>query len=218
MNDYSELKRLAEAATPGPWQTELAYPIIQPGYLARGSIASALIWPDAHFIAAANPAAVLALIAENERLVMMRSIDAQTISRHQGQIAELIGEGVHLKAEVESLRKDKDRLDAIEANYWDVRHLSSPIADTGDSSTSVEIVGHWMDKPWERVIGENYNENLRAALDQAMTADAYPPARPEYPEFDDIPDFGGGSGNKARRRAEALGVDYDAAMSNEDAK
>jgi hypothetical protein len=31
---------------------------------------------------------------------------------------------------------------------------------------------------------ENYSENLRAAIDQEMTAPAYPPARPEYPEFD----------------------------------
>ena len=41
-----------------------------------------------------------------------------------------------------------------------------------------------MDKPIERVIGEDYGENLRAAIDQAMAAPAYPPARPEYPELD----------------------------------
>ncbi|MBD1554270.1 hypothetical protein [Pseudomonas typographi] len=49
-----------------------------------------------------------------------------------------------LRAEVEALHRDQERLDAIEANY----------------------------------------ENLRAAIDQAMKADAYPPARPEYPEID----------------------------------
>lgn len=116
-----------------------------------------------------------------------------------------------IRAENEVLRKDKDRLDALESNFWDVRHNSHPIADTGDSSSSLEIIGHWMDKPHERVIGENYNEDLRAAIDQAMKAPAYPPARPEY-EYDEIPDFGGGSGNKARRRAESLGINYDAAM------
>ncbi|MFT0517290.1 hypothetical protein [Pseudomonas faucium] len=113
-----------------------------------------------------------------------------------------------LKAENEALRRDKDRLDALEANGWDIRNSSSPIADTGDYSNAIEIVGRWMDKPHERVIGENYSENLRAALDQAMSADAYPPARPEY-------DFCEGAlrnGNRARRRAEALGIDYDAAM------
>lgn len=82
------------------------------------------------------------------------------------------------------LEKDKQRLDALEGNFWDVRHHSAPLADTGDYTGGVEIVGRWMDKPHERVIGEAYNESLRAAIDQAMTADAYPPARPEYPEID----------------------------------
>ena len=89
-----------------------------------------------------------------------------------------------LKAEVERLRADKDRLDAIEGNCWDVRFDSSPNGDAGDSNIIIEIVGHWMDKPFERVVGENYNENLRAAIDQAMKAPTYPPARPEYPEID----------------------------------
>lgn len=120
-----------------------------------------------------------------------------------------------LKAENALLHLDKDRIDALESGYWDVRHSSHPIADTGDSSSCVEIIGHWMDKPTERVIGEDYNENLRAAIDQAMKAPAYPPARPEY-EFDDIPDFTPGSGNKARRRAESMGIDYDAAMKKKD--
>lgn len=94
-------------------------------------------------------------------------------------------EGVlELIAEVEALRKDKDRLDALEANFWDVRHTSTQVGMEGDTSQSIEIVGSWMDAPRERVIGENYNENLRAAIDQAMTSDAYPPARPEYEEDD----------------------------------
>jgi len=73
MTDYSELKRLAEAATPGPWQTEQAYPIVQPAYPSRGAICSALIWSDASFIAAANPAVVLELIAEVERISLDNS-------------------------------------------------------------------------------------------------------------------------------------------------
>jgi hypothetical protein len=87
---------------------------------------------------------------------------------------------------IDELERDKARLDAIEANCWDVRYDSSQNGDAGDSSISIEIVGHWMDKPTERVVGENYNENLRAAIDQAMTAPAYPPARPEYPELDEF--------------------------------
>ena len=131
MSDYSELKRLAEAATPGPWQTELAYPIIQPAYPARGSIASALIWQDAHFIAAANPAAVLVLIKEIDGLREEVEIDNKVIAERdrllnaipecaahgqcvphaiqwvkdvQVENSQLLEERDQLKAEVETLR------------------------------------------------------------------------------------------------------------------
>ncbi|MFJ2329562.1 hypothetical protein [Pseudomonas sp. NPDC087690] len=83
---------------------------------------------------------------------------------------------------VDELERDKHRLDALESNCWDIRFDSSPNGEAGDNSINIEIVGYWMDKPFERVIGENYSENLRAAIDQAMMAPAYPPARPEYPE------------------------------------
>ncbi len=86
---------------------------------------------------------------------------------------------------IDELEQDKARLDALDSNCWDVRFNSSPNGDAGDSSINIEVVGHWMDKPFERVIGENYSENLRAAIDQAMTAPPYPPARPEYPELDE---------------------------------
>ena len=85
-----------------------------------------------------------------------------------------------LEHELAALRQDKERLDAIEGNYWDVRYDSSPNADAGDSSISIEIIGHYQGAPHVRVLGENYTENLRAAIDQAMTAEAYPPERPEY--------------------------------------
>lgn len=84
--------------------------------------------------------------------------------------------------QIDQLERDAARLDALESNCWDVRFDSSPNGDAGDSSISIEIVGHWMDKPTECVIGENYSESLRAAIDQPMTAPAYPPERPEHPE------------------------------------
>lgn len=102
----------------------------------------------------------------------------------QARLQAAEAERDQLKAQVAELSKDRYRLDAIESGCWDVRFTSSAIADTGDSSTAIEIVGHWMDKPWERVIGENYNERLRPAIDQAMLAPDYPPARPEYPDID----------------------------------
>lgn len=92
--DHAELARLAEAATPGPWsaadwgddfgENKLAVQATEPEVLSPGQSS---IWPDgirclrvaetmdgerpaedAAFIAAANPATVLALLAENAAL------------------------------------------------------------------------------------------------------------------------------------------------------
>ncbi|MGC3097892.1 hypothetical protein ACPTKS_00940 [Pseudomonas aeruginosa] len=94
--------------------------------------------------------------------------------------AKLEAEAQALREEVAALRRDKARLDAIEDNCWDVRHGSSSNADAGDSSIGIEIVGYYQSAPHIRALGESYTENLRAAIDQAMTAEAYPPERPEY--------------------------------------
>ncbi len=229
MTDYTELKRAADAATQGHWDVDdpwVVYSNFGGGctYLASTDALDTdhdQSVKNAAFIAAANPAAVLALIAENERLRELAQREIENASEGAKEVCgarmtlhALEQERDQLKAENEALRKDKDRLDALESNFWDVRYTSSPNGDAGDSSTSVEIVGSWMDEPHERVIGENYHENLRAAIDQAMLAPAYPPARPEY-EYDEIPDFTPGNGNKASRRAESLGIDYDAAMGKE---
>lgn len=73
MSDHSELKKAAEAATPGPWQA----------YGTHGRIFVESMHKEAHvvearptkqwihdsaYIAAANPASVLSLIAEVEAL------------------------------------------------------------------------------------------------------------------------------------------------------
>ncbi|MFJ7792304.1 hypothetical protein [Pseudomonas sp. NPDC096950] len=74
MSDYIELKKLAEAAPEGPWfgpeyapGTSYVFDVDLGTLLAYESIDSE---KDAclRYVAAANPAAVLALIAENERL------------------------------------------------------------------------------------------------------------------------------------------------------
>lgn len=90
MTDNTELKRLAEAATPGPWSvcgevdSTQGFEIVQDIWNEHGTHTGMDVvvyeWsyesdplgvirrPDADFIAAANPSAVLALIAEIERL------------------------------------------------------------------------------------------------------------------------------------------------------
>ncbi len=124
-----------------------------------------------------------ALVRESDHLADLSSVTAERdrLAAENEQLKHVPAQ--ELLERVEALRKDKARLDAIEQECWDVRLLSSPNGDAGDSSISIEIVGHFMAEPCERVVGENYNENLRAALDQAMTAEAYPPARPEYDEY-----------------------------------
>lgn len=94
-------------------------------------------------------------------------------------------------AELDELRQDRARLNALESCCWDVSFESHSNGMDGDYSVGIEIVGHYMGKPNRRVLGENYNENLRAAIDQALTAEAYPPERPEYDIY----------GNPERRRA-----------------
>ncbi|WP_191578609.1 hypothetical protein [Achromobacter insolitus] len=78
-------------------------------------------------------------------------------------------------------KRDSELLMAIQNSCWDVRFLSHSNGD--DCDISIEIIGHYMAAPHERVMGESVTENLRAALEQALTADSYPPARPEYDEY-----------------------------------
>lgn len=81
MSDYSELKKLAEAASPGPWLQENDDLYFKDdGYTRHMMTADAGhdvcdedgndYWhrDNLKFIAAANPAAILALIAENDEL------------------------------------------------------------------------------------------------------------------------------------------------------
>lgn len=70
MKDYSELKKLAEAAPSGPWRYwgETANEIFQCSGKRVLIIAHDQSVTACEFIAAANPAAVLALIAEIESL------------------------------------------------------------------------------------------------------------------------------------------------------
>ena len=70
MSDYSKLKELAEAATPGPWYQHggIMQVLSHDCETVCETFEDDGECPDAQFIAAANPAAVLALIAENEQL------------------------------------------------------------------------------------------------------------------------------------------------------
>lgn len=84
MTGHAELRRLAKAATPGPWTLyvpeDYQGPEELPGYGVECAEGRAIVWGalepetgcqfdrDAEFIAAANPKAILALLDEIDRL------------------------------------------------------------------------------------------------------------------------------------------------------
>jgi len=129
MTDYTELKRLAEAAAQGQDTWCAAVP---EGATINPTGAALLIGPrrrdldrmvayvreDAEFIAAANPAAILALIAENERL---RDSHEQVCTNYNkvSYASEERGKQINqLKAEVEALRKDAERYRWLRDYAW----------------------------------------------------------------------------------------------------
>ena len=114
MSDYSELKRLSEAATPGPWVKTIDG-VMPEGekFGIFGNFGSNNGEANRGFIAAANPAAVLALIAEVE--VLNDEISAcKTYPGGCGYWREAARmreqERNHLKAEVERLTADNTSL------------------------------------------------------------------------------------------------------------
>ena len=116
MSDYSELKRLAEAATPGPWAYDGSY--VCPARTEDGttyvelwrSIADCHQPENTKFIAAANPVAVLSLIAEVESLREHKQllVDLREADGYESWASVLVMVD-KLKAENEDLRKDAER-------------------------------------------------------------------------------------------------------------
>jgi len=120
MTDYSNLKRLAEAATPGPWIAENSRHEGSINALDRhiGMVSMhAKVREDIPqnfanqaFIAAANPAAVLALIAEVERLQRAEKNDLIAYNAVIQRQDELRAERDQFKAEAQALQEQKQFL------------------------------------------------------------------------------------------------------------
>ena len=154
MSDYNELRALALAATPGPWKTDRHLGSRSGEVLIcfdaqdRGrGIAIAETVPgtgeeycNAAYIAAANPATVLALLDE---------VDAANTSRREAQarVAELTEQVQALGRELHRHKLDTARLD------W--------LADRENNIGEVKL-------PTECV--QAHPESLRAAIDAAMRA------------------------------------------------
>jgi hypothetical protein len=136
--DHSELQRLAEAATPGPWNVanNRYGGVIRGGPVqefTNGSAQSQIVmccgaeWMEpgqlernAEFIAAANPTAVLALLTESRRNAVRLEVseDTRVVIRNCLKTAE--SEIEQLKAKNEALRKAlSDVREAVQREYWD---------------------------------------------------------------------------------------------------
>lgn len=123
MSDHSELKKAAEAAPEGPWFG----PEYAPGtsYVFDVDLGTLLHYESIEseqdvclrYVALANPAAVLALIAENERLKNRLEVDPRHdydgISTRDATVKVLDEQVDQLKAENERLAKTADCLDRL---------------------------------------------------------------------------------------------------------
>lgn len=113
MSDHSELKRLAEAATPGPWAYDGSY--VCPARTEDGttyvelwrSIADCHQPENTKFIAAANPAVVLALIADVEGLRKLPTAWSE-VYEQSDELDALRDEKLAWLSERDQLKADND--------------------------------------------------------------------------------------------------------------
>ena len=104
--NIEELKRLAEAATPGPWFAAISSNMNNSVRVSMGTICDTeKNIDDAEFIAAANPAAILELIQQRDELLAALK-DARELVDDWGAYAS------NYMQEKHDLAGDLDRLDA----------------------------------------------------------------------------------------------------------
>lgn len=114
MTDYTELKRLAEAATPGPWVKYISGVMPKNGLSAVALLAPLPDYEDnSAFIAAANPAAVLAMIGQNDYL----ELELSGVERAKQELAEKLGcadepRWKWLLSGADDLTRERDKLKA----------------------------------------------------------------------------------------------------------
>ena len=108
--NIEELKRLAEAATPGPWFAAISSNMNNSVHVSMGTICdTGKNIDDAAFIAAANPAAILELIRQRDELLVALK-DARELVDDWGAYAS------NYMQEKHDLAGDLDRLDAAISN------------------------------------------------------------------------------------------------------
>lgn len=151
---YEELKKLAKAATRGPW--------VHSGNwvsTVRGNSVADCPRGDEEFIAAANPSAVLALIKDLEshkRMLLAAAVDIGSIGEALG--AEMDDDASELAGIATDLRQDARRL-----NWLDAR-MSPVIENQSYAQPEGELAGY----DWG-VFGQC--GSVREAIDDAMSRD-----------------------------------------------
>ncbi|MGI0560472.1 ead/Ea22-like family protein [Pseudomonas aeruginosa] len=126
MTDHAELRRLAKAATPGPWTLyvpeDYQGPEELPGYGVECAEGRAIVWGalepetgcqfdrDAEFIAAANPQAILRLIEEVEKLRADTSSMRGSLKANSKCTKKLIKDGARAAKERDRLRAENEAL------------------------------------------------------------------------------------------------------------
>jgi len=121
MTDYSELKRLAEAANAVTSDVNVEMTLASESGPNQAEIDAVTA-----FMGMATPAAVLALIAENERLatqVRLAGVSAEmtvhdAVGRAATEYLVVAQERDQLNAEIEALRRDAERYRWLRSQHW----------------------------------------------------------------------------------------------------
>lgn len=86
---------------------------------------------------------------------------------HDDTVTDLQAKVARLEAENKSLREDRDFIDAISNEYWDVKCFDIPTGQ-GDADIGWVVISHHMAEPRERKEAEVWQDDLRAAVRQAL--------------------------------------------------
>ena len=184
MSKNDELKRLAEAATAGPWSMcgeadgSQGFEIIQDIWNEHGTHTGKDVvvyeWSDesdplgvihradAEFIAAANPVAVLALIADSNRLESEAVYAAAGFNAAREEIAKIHAEVAGLRTGYEAYERVNAELKAEVEGLRATADLQKLLPEVSDALEELELHGLHSDqgyrklKDWHRKVGLAY--------------------------------------------------------------
>lgn len=112
-----------------------------------------------------------AKMAEN---VVDLMVQCMPISLEKADPASLLSTAeviISALAKEESRPADTIRLDALAAESWDLRSFNMPTGGD-DADIGWRVIGHYMAEPKERIMGEAFTDNPRAAIDDALLRSA----------------------------------------------